>query len=70
METGATGAGAVSAFSSGVAAINASHSRRVMDVLLSWLPLVMSALSEMISQMEQGRYGFFGSERSAAEFMQ
>jgi hypothetical protein len=35
METGATGAGVVSAFSSGVAAINASHSRRVMEVLLS-----------------------------------
>jgi hypothetical protein len=69
METGATGAGWVSAFSSGVAAINASHSRRVMEVLLFRMS-AMSALSEMISQMAERRYGFFGSKRSAAELMQ
>src|ERR1035441_2516647 len=48
METGATGAGGVSAFSSGVAAMSASHSRRVMGLLLSRCEI---ALSQMISQL-------------------
>jgi hypothetical protein len=34
IETGATGAGAVSAFNNGVAAMSASNSRRVMGLLL------------------------------------